>query len=109
VAWEYFQRYGIRVFGVKLGAQGCFIADIREAFFLPTLVKGDIVDTTGAGDAFFSGFLARWLDGCDLRQCALFGSASAACCIGAVGATAGIKGLDDTQLLMQTRAKELGL
>nr|WP_122012449.1 carbohydrate kinase family protein [Maliibacterium massiliense] len=87
---EYFRPFGMRVFGVKLGARGVYVTDFQEDVFCPSLYhKPDPpVDTTGAGDAFFSGFLAGYLAGMPLADCAVAGSACAALCIEQMGATA---------------------
>ena len=50
---------------LTLGGDGCWVADSNERHFLPTrpvVVK----DTTGAGDAFWSGYLTAWLEGLSL-------------------------------------------
>lgn len=47
-------------------------------------------DTTGAGDAFGSGFLSQWSQGADLKQALLFASANSTSVIQFVGAKKGI-------------------
>lgn len=49
---------------VKLGAEGCWIEGIGISQQVPG-VEVDIVDTTGAGDAFAAGLIASILDGFD--------------------------------------------
>jgi len=43
---------------VKLGAQGCLVADSSSTASVPGVKVTTVVDTTGAGDAFNAGFLA---------------------------------------------------
>ncbi|MEP1931320.1 MAG: PfkB family carbohydrate kinase [Roseibium sp.] len=45
----------------------------------------DVVDATGAGDAFNSGFLAAWLDGATLMMCLESGNRSGASAVQSVG------------------------
>ena len=52
---------------VTLGSEGCYAASKEEACFLPARVI-EIKDTTGAGDAFWSGYLTAWLDGLSLEE-----------------------------------------
>lgn len=40
-----------------------------------------VVDTNGAGDNFFAGFLYGWLKGMDLHTCMKFGTRAAATCV----------------------------
>lgn len=49
-----------------------------------------VVDRTGAGDAFASGFLSRWSRGSSLRDAVIFASANSTSVIGKIGAKAGI-------------------
>ncbi|MBC8536414.1 carbohydrate kinase family protein [Feifania hominis] len=81
-----FSKYGLKYFGVKLGADGVFVTDFERRHFLPSFFRGKPVDTTGAGDAFFAGFLAGYLRDMDLPLCAALGSAQAASVMRAVGA-----------------------
>ncbi len=81
------------VVGVKLGSRGCYIAsDGREETIPPVTVK-HVVDSTGAGDAFVSGFLAGILRGFDPFAAAEIGNAVAASCVTAVGASTAIRPL----------------
>jgi len=59
---------------VKLGADGCLVATKKEVFETPS-VKVNVVDATGAGDAFDAAFLSGTLEGWDLRRCARFANA----------------------------------
>jgi fructokinase len=68
VATEHFLQMGARAVCVTLGAEGSVVAAADEYHYLkarPVEVK----DTTGAGDAFWSGFLTAWLDGHSLKAC----------------------------------------
>ncbi len=81
------------VVGVKLGAQGCYVDHDREAQLLPARRVRNVVDTTGAGDAFVAGFLAATLRGYEPFASARIANAIAADCVSAVGASTAIKQL----------------
>lgn len=49
-----------------------------------------VKDTTGAGDAFGSGFLSQWILGAPLKASLLFASANATSVIKEIGAKEGI-------------------
>ncbi|MFK7937695.1 MAG: carbohydrate kinase family protein [Saprospiraceae bacterium] len=72
VAAEHFLKLGAKEVCVTLGEDGCLVANDKEQHFLPTR-KVEVKDTTGAGDAFWSGYLTAWLDGKSLLECALTG------------------------------------
>ncbi|MGQ9683692.1 MAG: carbohydrate kinase family protein [Anaerolineae bacterium] len=75
---------------LKLGADGCYLYGPDDRGLLPPL-PSRVVDTTGAGDCFVAGLLAGLVRGWSLRQSAFLGHAAAACCVEAVGATAGVR------------------
>lgn len=54
---------------VKLGARGSLIAWGDQVISVPPHGAGDIVDTTGAGDLWASGFLYGLVHGLPLEQC----------------------------------------
>jgi sugar/nucleoside kinase (ribokinase family) len=49
-----------------------------------------VVDRTGAGDAFGSGFLSQWAQGKSLKDAVIFASANSTSVVSQVGAKAGI-------------------
>ncbi len=68
-ACRHFLSLGASVVCLTLGGDGAWVAEADQLHFLPARpVK--VADTTGAGDAFWSGFLTAWLDGADLLSCA---------------------------------------
>ena len=91
---EFFQPFGIRIFGVKLGGEGCYLTDYQEAYRLPCFSDFPVKDTTGAGDSFVGGFLRGFLAGWDLESCGRFASAVAAHNVSAKGAAAGVPDFD---------------
>ena len=79
-----------------LGEKGCVGVGPQGEFSLPAF-KIDVVDTTGAGDCFVSGFLTGLLRGRDIIECAEIAQAVSAYCIGAIGATTGIPDYNEIQ------------
>jgi len=79
------------VVGVKMGAKGCFVVAGDAAMYVPAVRVKNVVDATGAGDAFVAGFLAATLRGFDPFAAAHTANAVAASCVTAVGASTAIK------------------
>jgi sugar/nucleoside kinase (ribokinase family) len=52
---------------IKLGGEGCFVYSPAFSGIVPA-TKVNVVDTTGAGDAFAAGFIAGLVRGCELRD-----------------------------------------
>ena len=64
------------------GADGAIaLTSAGELLDVPAQHVPDLVDTNGAGDAFFAGFLAAHLDGRALRDCLERGTQLAAACV----------------------------
>ncbi len=62
---------------VTLGAHGSRIATARETLEVPAVPPREVVDPTGAGDAYRAGFLAGWRRGSPLAVCGRMGSLAA--------------------------------
>jgi sugar/nucleoside kinase (ribokinase family) len=71
-AAQHFLKLGARAVCVTLGEKGCLAASASETHFLPSRPV-EVKDTTGAGDAFWSGFLTAFLDKKSLLNCAKAG------------------------------------
>jgi ribokinase len=89
---------GVRVVAIKLGGKGCYVTDGRENHHVEAF-KVQIVDTTGAGDAFCAGFLYGLLNGKSLKECAKLGNFVASRCIMKMGARTGLPRLEDLKML----------
>lgn len=79
-----FLQCGVAHVGIKLGGDGCYFKDDRQEFYLPAY-KCDVVDTTGAGDNFMSGFITGLLNEWDIKTCCKFASATGTVCASAIG------------------------
>jgi sugar/nucleoside kinase (ribokinase family) len=71
-AAAFLHSLGAKIVCITLGEKGCFVSNGEEQYSIPTRAI-EVVDTTGAGDAFWSGFLCAFLDGYGLKECALSG------------------------------------
>ena len=92
---------GVGTVGLKMGAEGSYIRMRDTELYIPAF-KIDVVDTSGAGDAWIGGFLGGICLGYDLEEAGRLGSAMGALCASEIGTTAGLKSLDDTLAFMQT-------
>ncbi|AQZ60505.1 Ribokinase [[Actinomadura] parvosata subsp. kistnae] len=77
------ERYGTAV--VKLGARGALAAVDGEVVATAEGVSAEVVDSTGAGDAFAAGFLAAKLLGADEQAALQAGCRAGAECVAQVG------------------------
>ena len=84
-----FDTYRPRVAGTTMGVRGSMAFDGRDFVKCPAFEVAKVVDTTGCGDLFHTGFAVRYLETQDLRECQRFGAAvSALKCAGLGGRTA---------------------
>lgn len=72
------------------GKDGVAASDGKTLVRAGLYEDGPVVDQTGAGDAFGSGFLSRWAEGASLKEAILFASANASSVVSHIGAKKGI-------------------
>ena len=75
---------------ITAGNQGSIATDGEEIYRLAEYEQKIPVDSTGAGDAFGSGFLAASLDGLDFKHSLIAAAANATSVISEIGSTKGI-------------------
>jgi sugar/nucleoside kinase (ribokinase family) len=87
--------------GVKLGSRGVLLSPKAGEYIevAPTQPPGEVVDTTGAGDCFLGGLLTGLLLNMSPADAGRLGSATGACCVTCLGATAGIRSYEETAKL----------
>jgi len=74
---ELFHSFGVENVILTLGAEGVLVSDGKALKTLPSLAES-VVDTTGAGDAFWSGLYCGLLKGFDVFESTKLGNAAAA-------------------------------
>lgn len=87
-------KTGITCAVVTLGKKGALLAKGENSIVIPTIEKAPVVDTTGAGDAFWGAFISRVLANSTLQDITFeqlveyvrFANVAATFCIGRRGA-----------------------
>jgi ribokinase len=85
---------GTQIMCVTRGSKGCYVSDGDLSFSLEA-EKTEVVDTTGAGDAFCAGFLFGLLNNRNLKKCGRLGNKIASYCIQKVGCQTGLPTLKE--------------
>ncbi len=81
-----FQEKGARSVIIKLGAEGCWLADADRGMHIPGIEVEQVEDTTGAGDAFAAGLVSALRQGKDIEEACRFGAKQGAMTTGFLGA-----------------------
>jgi ribokinase len=87
---------GCKIAVVTLGENGCYITDGLLKVQVDAF-QTDVVDTTGAGDAFCAGFLYGLSQGKELNECGKMGNFVASRCISKIGARTGLLSQDELE------------
>jgi sugar/nucleoside kinase (ribokinase family) len=98
---RYLLDQGVRVAVVKRGERGAALADETGSWEVPA-ERVRVVDTCGAGDNFAGGFLAAYLRGLPLPECARIGCALGTRCVQSEGS---LTGTADPEFLASMRAR----
>ena len=95
-------EHGVGTVGLKMGAAGCLVmADTGESLRMPAF-EVDVLDATGAGDAFAAGFIAGVWHGWTLEDTARLANAVGALCVTGLGAAGGVRSLPETMAFMES-------
>ncbi len=107
-AIKYLLDTGIKCAVVTAGGDGCFVG-VGEDIARVDSFRREAVDTTGAGDSFWGGFLTSFvrsgrsleeLTVSDAAEFALFGNAVAACCVLRRGAMPAMPSPEEVQAVI---------
>lgn len=94
---RFLHEKGVKIAGVKMGKHGVYV----EGTMLPAFNCEKVIDTTGAGDSFMSGFVSGIVLGMEPAEAALLGSAVSNHCIRKVGAATANCTLEDAKKTIQ--------
>jgi sugar/nucleoside kinase (ribokinase family) len=92
---------GVRTVGLKMGVDGCLVMSGEDQVIRLPAFQVDVVDATGAGDAFAAGFIAGVWHGWPMEQTARFANAVGALCVTGLGASGGVRSLTETLSFME--------
>ena len=107
-ALEYLLSQGVRIGVVTLGEQGAILGYGGKYIRVPGFKVPKVVDTTGAGDAFWGAFLSQILKGAPINELNIdtitgyvrFANAAAALCVTKRGAIPAMPSEDDINQLL---------
>ncbi len=96
---------GIKVLIVTMGERGAFLLTGQESELIPSVKVKQVIDTTGAGDAFSAGFIYGFVNNlsyafADLKQNVTIGNFVAGECIQKLGARNGIPTSKKVKLIL---------
>ncbi|MGW8224969.1 MAG: carbohydrate kinase family protein [Anaerolineales bacterium] len=93
---------GVRTVALKMGPDGCLVMTGNYDLLRLPAFDVEVVDATGAGDAFAAGFMTGIWQGWSLDKTARFASAVGAMCVTGVGAAGCVSSLEETLKFMET-------
>ena len=100
---------GVKNVILKIGKRGCLVKNSSDRFITPSYPKATVVDTTGAGDNFASGFLSCIMEGKSLAEASQFANCTASLAIEKIGATSGVTSRAQADARYADYLRETGL
>ena len=95
------QARGVGVVGLKMGEDGSLVLSPEGEIIHYPSYRVEVVNTTGAGDAYAAGFIAGVWHGWPLEKTALFANAVGALCVIGLDASGGITTVENTLTFMK--------
>lgn len=84
-----FHELGVELMVITDGPAGSYVSDGSRVWFLD-IFKGPVIERTGAGDSYGSGFMGALLKGKSVEEAVLWGNANATSVVQYVGARQGL-------------------
>jgi ribokinase len=97
---EKLQKLGPKTIVLTNGRHGSYALDEKNELHYQEMYPGEVVERTGAGDAFATGFLAAAVHGESVPNSMKWGSINAASVVGHIGAQAGLLKKDEMNELL---------
>ena len=96
---------GIKVLVITMGEKGAFLVNGDDSVMIPPNIVREVIDTTGAGDAFSAGFIYKFVHQQnhnfeDFKENVKYGNLIAGRCIQKLGARHGIPTEEDLKILL---------
>ncbi len=89
------------------GGEGVMVSDGHAIYSAVPPVDRNIIDTTGAGDAFGSGFMAEFMKSADIEKSIQLGMANAVGCLSQIGAKNGLLKKGDLLERVEVKKEEI--
>jgi ribokinase len=102
---DIFLELGAKMVVYKKGKKGSFLKTAKGEEINSPGFKVDVVDTTGAGDAFAGGFLTAYLNNLELKDLMRFANAVAAISVTSKGAKEKLPNLDEVSDFIKKQVK----
>ena len=84
-AAEYFVEKGVKSVVITLGSNGAYVKSPEFEGHVPAFALDNVIDTTGAGDAFNGGLATALAEGKSIKEAVIFGNAVAGISITRIG------------------------
>lgn len=84
-----FHAIGVKIMVITDGPKGSYVSDGKQIWFLD-IFDGPVVERTGTGDAYGSGFLSAIIKGQDIPTAMLWGNANSTSKVQYIGAREGL-------------------
>jgi sugar/nucleoside kinase (ribokinase family) len=91
---------------IKIGQDGVWAKNSQKTLHAD-IFKVEVIDTTGAGDSFNSGFIYKFYQGFPIEDCVLWGNACAAISTTEAGGTTAFPNLSQVEQFLEDRKTEL--
>lgn len=95
-----FKSFGMEILSVTDGMKGAYSVDSSGKVYFIKPFGEKSVERTGAGDAYTSGFLAKYLTGADIQECMRWGPANANSVTQKTGAQEGLLTLEQMEKIL---------